>query len=123
MNGGQYYWMARALRMIQPVEDILLDGEISKGKADSPKARVRFFRHPEGTVLFVADYGTERVDLKLSEKVATDCEVMDLDTEQRVASIGPTNGAFTVTLDEDRVRLLFIGTKDQWQKVRARRSH
>ena len=50
MSGGQYYWMSRALRMIQPVEDILLDGQFAKVPTATPNTRVHAFRHAAGTV-------------------------------------------------------------------------
>ena len=70
MNGGLYYWMSRALRMIQPVEDILLDGQFVKVPIATPNTRVHAFRHPTGTVLFVADYSPDKVELDLAEPVA-----------------------------------------------------
>ncbi|MBI3919974.1 MAG: hypothetical protein HY318_01050 [Armatimonadetes bacterium] len=121
MNGGQFYWMSRALRMIQPVEDVLLDGEITEVRCDNPNARVRFFRHKQGTVLFAAEYGMEKAELKLSEMVSSPCVVMDLDTGKQIASIKPRNGSFRIVLDENRVGLFFIGTKAQWKEVNHRR--
>lgn len=121
MNGGQYYWMSRALRMIQPVEDILLDGQFVRVPTDTPNTRVHAFRHATGTVLFVADYSADKVELSLSEPVAAPSVVMDLDSGKQLASLKPGAPAFKVTLDEDRVRLLFVGTQAQWGKVLARR--
>lgn len=120
-NGGQFYWMSRALRMIQPVEDILLDGEITEVRCDNPNARVRFFRHKQGTVLFAAEYGMEKAELKLSEMASSPCVVMDLDTGKQIASIKPGSGSFTIVLHENRVGLFFIGTKAQWKEVNHRR--
>jgi len=121
MNGGQYYWMSRALRMIQPVEDILLDGQFVKVPAETPNTRVHAFRHPTGTVLFVADYSVDKVELALSEPVAAPAVVMDLDRGEQLASLKPGATAFQLTIDEDRVRLLFVGTQAQWRKVAASR--
>ena len=121
MNGGQYYWMSRALRMIQPVEDILLDGQFVKLPTDTPNTRVHAFRHPTGTVLFVADYSADKVELSLSESVTAPSVVVDLDSGKQLASLKPGATSFKLTMDEDRVRLLFVGTKTQWDKVLARR--
>lgn len=121
MNGGQFCWMSRALRMIRPVEDILLDGEIAEATCDNPNARVRFFRHKQGTVLFAAEYGTGRVELKLSEEVPAPCAVMDLDTGKQVSTIRPRDNRFKIALDNNRVGLFFIGTKTQWREIESRR--
>ena len=117
MNGGQYYWLARALRMIQPVEDILLDGTMSEERSDTPNARVRFFRHEQGTVLFVAEYGAGKTELKVQERVRMASVVRDLDDGEKVATLPPEGGSLQVPLEEDRVRLLFIGTEEQWRQV------
>ena len=121
MSGGQYYWMSRALRMIQPVEEILLDGQLVKVPVENPNTRVHAFRHPAGTVLFVADYSPDQVEVTLSEPVAAPAVVVDLDSRKQVAALKPGAPAFKMTVAEDRVRLLFVGTKAQWEKVSARR--
>jgi len=127
LNGGKYYWMAKALGMIQPVEDILLDGEMAEASCNVPTARVRFFRHERGTVLFAAEYGLGRTELNLSEEVTVPSKVFDLGTGEEVAAIGPGRNSFKIVLDENRAALFFIGTRQQWnslprREVTARRS-
>ncbi len=121
MSAGQYWWMSRALRMIQPVEDILLDGRFARVPCENPNARVHAFRHPTGTVLFAAEYSPDKTELELAEAVTVPSVVMDLDTGQELAALTPQASRLKLTLDEDRVKLLFVGTREQWQQVTARR--
>lgn len=116
MNGGQFYWIARALRMIQPVEDILLDGEMVEVPSENPSARIRFFKHDRGTLLFVAEYAMGETELKVPVEVSRQSKVFDLNTRRELATLPPGENMLPITLDDDRVRLLFIGTPDQWHR-------
>ena len=116
MNGGKYYWMSEALRMVAPVEDILLDGEFAVTKCTNPNARVHTFRHKKGTVVFVAEYGLAPVEVPVL--VGGPGKVYDLDTGQAVASVVQGAQSIELRLGEDRVRLLFVGKEEQWREIR-----
>ena len=117
MNGGKYYWMARALRIIQPVEDILLDGTFAEVATDTPAARARAFTHADGTVLFVAHYGLSPTRVNVQVPLPPGCAVYDLDTRRVLPDLRQGQKTIPVTLDNTRVRLLLIATPSQWQRL------
>lgn len=121
MNGGMYYWMARALRMIQPAEDLLLDGKMQTLACDNPNARVRLFSHSDGRVLFVSEYGLGKTSVRVAVDCAAPGAAFDLDSDKQVASLKAGRNEIGVSLDADRVRALFIGTPKQWRQVQERR--
>jgi hypothetical protein len=57
------------------------------------RERVDDVRALTGTVLFVADYSPDQVEVDLSEKVAAPSAVMDLDSGTQLASLKPGAGA------------------------------
>ncbi|MBI4027109.1 MAG: hypothetical protein HY360_19140 [Verrucomicrobia bacterium] len=109
MDGMAFKYVAEAINMIAPVEDIILDGRLEDVKPGIPSVKVRKIRHPKGVVLFVSEYSLDPLELKLTEEVAQEARVIDLDTGESVARLTPGHAEFQVTLDKERARLFFIG--------------
>ena len=118
MNGGKYYWLAQALQAAAPVEDILMDGEFRVEPCPNPGARVHSFRHDSGTVIFAAEYSLGEVTVAVPLR-APGCEVAaDLRTGETVAKLPAGATSFPLTLGDDRARMVFVGTGEQWKRVR-----
>lgn len=117
MNGGKYYWMSEGVRMVAPVEDILLDGEFAVEQCDNPNTRIHSFTHDTGTVLFAAEYSLGAVTVNVPVSVRAAAAVYDLRSGEQIASLKAGDRAFPLTIDEDRARLLFIGTQQQWEAL------
>ena len=117
MNGGKYYWMSEGIRMVAPVEDILLDGEFAVERCDNPNTRIHSFRHDLGTVVFCAEYSLGAVTVDVPVPVPGAAAVYDLRSGEQIASLKAGDRAFALTIDEDRARLLFVGTQHQWEAL------
>lgn len=117
MNGGKYYWMSEGIRMVAPVEDILLDGEFAVEQCDNPNARIHSFSHDRGTVVFCAEYSLGPVTVNVPVSLRGAAAVYDLRSGEQIASLKAGEKTFPLTIDEDRARLLFVGTQQQWEAL------
>jgi hypothetical protein len=117
MTGGKYYWMSEGIRMVAPVENILLDGDFAVEKCDNPNARVHSFTHDAGTVLFCAEYSVGPVEIDVPIAAGAAAGVYDLRSGEQVAAVNADDESFALEIDEDRARLLFVGTEAQWEAL------
>lgn len=115
MTGGKYYWLARALNILQPVEDILYDGLFRVLKTDCESAKAHIFTHGKGTVLFVSEYSLDKVSFNVALEAQKGCNLYDLDTKKMVAGLG--GKSVSISLDHYRAKMFFIGTDVQWEKI------
>lgn len=115
MTGGKYYWLARALNILQPVEDILYDGLFRVLKTDCESAKAHVFTHEKGAVLFVSEYSLDKVSFNVAFDAQKGCNMYDLDTKKMVA--GLSGKSVSISLDHYRAKMFFIGTAAQWEKI------
>jgi len=112
MDGMAFKYMADAIRMIAPVEEIILDGTIEEVPTANAAVKIRRIVHPgKGTVILVSEYGRSIVNVPLKETVDRAGDLVDLDTGETVAKLRKGENLVTVKLDKERVRLFFIGQK------------
>ena len=117
LNGGKYYWLSEAVRMVAPLEDLLLDGTFAVEPCANPNARVHSFTHAEGTVLFVAEYSMNPVTLDVRVNTPRPAQVVDVRTSEVKTLPAGRDEPLKITLDEDRVRLLFVGTPEACRRL------
>jgi lysophospholipase L1-like esterase len=117
MSGGKYYWLARALNVIQPVENIIYNGKFRILKNPSGIAKMHAFHHDDGDIVFISDYSLNRAEVNVPFKVNTDLNVYDLESRKKICGIKKGEKSFKVVLDRYRAMMFFIGTEEQWDKL------
>ena len=91
--------MSEAIRMLTPVEEIILDGAITSGYSVDQESTHLLARELNGhTVLLVSDYSPGRTPAAVTVPGRMNLEVLDRFTEQVVARLNATQRAFNVTL-------------------------
>jgi hypothetical protein len=112
-DGIALKYMTEALRMLVPVEDIIMDGDLLENIGSSnAQAKVCGMKSGKETLLLVRDYFSDKkiiTTLTLPRKTTGD--VIDMESGRKLGAL--TNGKqFKVTLDKKRVRLLYIGPRN-----------
>ena len=113
MTAGHLADIADAVRMIGPVEDIILDGTIQHGytcNTDSVNLLARTQgdeRHGDVSVLLISDYSPRPGQSIVSVPGDAALEVTDLFTDQVVARLDATNRKFPATLRRDFAARLY----------------
>ena len=91
--------MSAAIRMLAPVENIILDGELESGYvADKKSTHLLARKQGEESVLLVSDYSPGVVQVTLTVPGQSGRKIVDLYTGQVVARLTSTERTFVVTL-------------------------
>ncbi len=99
---------AKAIRMIAPVEDIIVDGELLECEVEGP-GRVSAVRSDGGIVMLVSDYhGDTDGKVSINLKFEKDMEVVDLETGSAVDAPRVGMPGLVVNLEGKRARLLLL---------------
>lgn len=96
---GHLVDMSEAIKMLAPVEDIILDGEIETGyAADRDSTNLLARKQGDDSVLLVSDYspGVVRVQVTVPDRDKLD--VVDLFADKVIARLDATERTFEVTL-------------------------
>ena len=94
--------MSEAIRMLAPVEDIILDGKVDAGyDADKDSTHLLARKLGDQTVLLVSDYSPGRTQATVTVPGQMSLEVLDRFTEQVVARLNATQRSFNATLRPD----------------------
>ena len=94
--------MSEAIRMLAPVEDIILDGKIEAGyDADKDSTHLLAKKLAEQTVLLVSDYSPGYTQVMVTVPGKKKLEVVDQFTGQIVARLNATDRTFDVKLKPD----------------------
>ena len=94
--------MSQAIRMLAPVEDIILDGQLETGYTADKKSAHLLARTQGGeSVLLVSDYSPGVVRLKVTVPGESERQVVDLFSGEVVAHLEETQRSFSVTLKRD----------------------
>jgi lysophospholipase L1-like esterase len=118
MNGGKYHWLARALGVVQPVENILYSGELRTISAPDAPGRIRLFSHPAGEVAFVSDYRLGKRELFVPVPIAEGKIVVDLEKGSVLPGGAEKTDGFKVVFDnDDCAKMYFIGSEEQWRAL------
>ena len=100
---------ARAIRMVAPVEDIIVDGQLVAGVRCEPAMRVSGMRRGDDLFLLIADYHSREpkaVTVELpTAKAAT---VVDLATGKALARLGAGERRFTLSLGGELAKALSV---------------
>ena len=91
--------LAEAIRIVAPVEDVIVNGKLVAGVTCEPAARISGMRRGDGMFLLIADYlaqGPRRATVTLPTPVA--CTVVDLRTNKDIARLRPPQRSFEVTV-------------------------
>ena len=100
---------ARAIHMVVPVEDVIVDGDLLRGARCDPAMRVSGMQRGGDLFLLVADYRSPRKgDVRIALPVAGPARVTDLATGCVVAHIAPGAKVFTVRFDGQRAKALHV---------------
>jgi hypothetical protein len=95
---GHMAEMSEAIRMLAPVEDIILDGNTQTGYTADKDSTHLLARELDGqTVLLVSDY-LGRAQVMVTVPGKKNLEVIDRFTEQVVAKLNATDRTFSVTI-------------------------
>ncbi len=106
--------MAAANRIISKYEDIVLDGKVVsrdlKSSSSSQSTGVRGKKLGDRMLIIVSDYSTFGSTPKMVKvsipAVAIKSVIIDTETDQKLATLGPGEGSFEVKLGPSRVRVL-----------------
>jgi len=104
--------MAAANRIISQYEDIVLDGKVVSRdlKSSSQSTGVRGKKLGDRMLIIVSDYSTFGSTPKMVKvsipPVANKSVIIDTETDQRLATLGPGEGSFEVELGPSRARVL-----------------
>ena len=94
--------MSEAIRMLAPVEDIILDGEPKTGySADKDSTNLSALALGNESVLLVSDYSPGAGQVKVTVPGQDKREVVDLSRDEIIASLDGTRRTFEVTLRRD----------------------
>ena len=94
--------MSEAIKMLAPVEDIILDGEIETGyAANKGSANLLARKRGDEIVLLVSDYSPGVVRIKVTVPGKVKLDVVDLFVDEVIARLDETERTFTVTLRRD----------------------
>ena len=101
--------MARAIKAIVPVEDVIVDGDLVRNvKADAP-ARVSGMQKGDEMVLLVADYFRKSKEpLRIHLTFPKPSRVKDLDTGEVVGQFKAGEASLVLSLGSERARLLHV---------------
>ena len=100
---------ARAIRMVVPVENVIVDGNLVRGARCDPAMRVSGMQHGKEVFLLVANYRTPRKgNVQITLPVAGPARVTDLATARRVAHMEQDTNTFTVRFDGERAKALHV---------------
>ncbi len=102
MTTGHLVDMAEAIRMLAPVEDIILDGELQTGyAADTESANLLARKQGDESVLLVSDYSPGGARVKVTVPGRASLEVVDLFSDQIVSRLDAEKRTFEVKLRRD----------------------
>jgi len=107
-------YIAEVVKMVKPVEDIIMDGEpIKEGKIRdlNKNTFVKGIKSEKGTIILVSEYSQIPKEANIEYKVKGRNYVIDLDTGKVIAELTPGKPLFKVTLDKERARLFYVGGK------------
>lgn len=91
--------LARAIRIVAPVEDVIVDGDLVRDVRTDPPVRVSGMRRGDESFLLIADYESRQaraVDVQLP--IAKTCTVVDLTSGKQIARLAAGAKRFRVTL-------------------------
>ena len=99
---------ARAIRAVQPVEDIIVDGDLFLPEVDG-KGRVSGMRRGEDIVLLVADYyGTAGGAVNVKLNFLQSMQILDLDQNKEIGISVSGPRTLRVDLGSDSAKLLLL---------------
>lgn len=101
---------ADALRLVCPVEDVIVDGEPVEGITTSPVVRVSALRKGQTVFLLLADYQakTGGAPVTVTLPVASPASVVDLATGAVFAHLKPGASSFPLRFDHPGARTFFM---------------
>jgi len=115
-DGLKVKYMADALRIIQPVEDIVVEGTRIPFVACYQRGpKVHGMQRDREAVIIVSAYDTEEgkeVKASVTYPVDSPRRVIDLATMKQIGEMTPAYPSFHVTLKEDRARLFYVGNRN-----------
>jgi hypothetical protein len=109
LDGMGFKYLAEAVNMIAPVEDLLVEGIVEPIQVATAGARVVRIAHSRGTILFVSEYSFDKVEVIVPNLTKAKAQVVDLATRTVVATLEAPPYDFKITLDTDRARLFYVG--------------
>ena len=116
-------YMADAMRVMNKVEDIIMDGKPTKrAKVLSKQGNVRTIECGDEAVVLVSDYSTYEdvpLDVEIEYKVKKKVKVIDLESGEEIGQLGPAKDKLKIRLSRERARVLYIGKRNLSEKVRA----
>ena len=107
-------YIAEVVKMVKPVEDIIVDGEpIKEGEIRdlNKNTFVKGIKSEKGTIILVSEYSQIPKEANIEYKVKGRSHVIDLDTGKAIAELTPGKPLFRVKLDKERARLFYVGGK------------
>ena len=108
IDAGHMADIAEAIKMMGPVEDVILDGEIQPGFQCVDGTADLLARGDDGvTVLLVSDYGLNPGANTISVPGSRPAKVFDLMTRREVARLTADKRTFTISLRRDNAAHLF----------------
>lgn len=101
--------MARVIRMVAPVEDVIVDGQLVGEIRTSPAVRVSGMRKGDAMFLLVADYaGTKPQTVEVELPAGPAAVVVDAATGAELARSTPQDRRFRVVLEPGRARAVVV---------------
>jgi len=111
-----YKYVADVVRMILPVEDIILEGElIGETELLCNAGNLRGLKHKQGSLILVSDYSTFEnvpVEIVVYYEVKEKLDVVDLETKEVIGQLSSEKQTFKVRLGKERARLFYVGKRD-----------
>jgi hypothetical protein len=103
---------AEVVQMLKPYEELILQGQISS--QIKPAKGLVFTRRIENknqSLVFVSEYSDAEITDTIECPVSSPSEVIDLQTNRKIAEISPDNPSFRVTLGQERALVFFVGPR------------
>jgi hypothetical protein len=104
---------ADAVRIVAPIEDVIMDGELIEGVTTEPAARVSGMIKGDTMFLLVADYSgaLNGKFVKITVPITRASKVMDLTTKRDAAELAPGASSFTVQFDHSGAMAFVVRPK------------
>ena len=108
-----------ALNVIQPLEDLVIEGKISKTiSSDKPEYPLTRLVKGEESLIGVRSYNADgNITMKIKlDGLKKAVSIYECETGKKIAQITPQNPEFSYTAKKHCCRLLYAGTDQQWEK-------
>ena len=107
-GANDYLKIAEAVKMIMPVEDILVNGRKVAVESSNPDVSVTAYAHNGAIAVFARNYDRDTVKTSLRCPVKQNAVVIDTYGDKQVAELTTDDNSFPVTFTQDRIRVFLI---------------